>query len=410
MRILEVSGIYPPAIGGIELHVELISRELLRRGHDVAVATLGDGRLPERRNEDGLLVYRLRGWSRALGPYYRSPERRFHPPAPDPGIFRGLALICRERQVEIVHLHDWMAYSALPLKNLRGVRIAFTLHDFSLSCVRQTYLNGSGMCSGRSFLKCVSCASEQYGKRRSAALTTSLYASRPLNRFVDRFVTVSAAVGLAGRADGCIPDDVEFDVIGSPVDAASPATNRPAFLPAEDGYLLFVGALGRHKGLDVLLDAYAGLDGSVPLVLIGTPRHDTPRTFPAGVTVALNVPHGQVMAAWARCSIAVVPSICPEGFGRVAVEAMHAGRPVVASSLGGLAEIVVNGETGVLVTPGDVGALRAALQRLLDDPGIAEELGKAGRVRAQRYTTEVVVDRLEGIFHGFQAAVAAAAR
>ncbi len=161
---------------------------------------------------------------------------------------------------------------------------------------------------------------------------------------------------------------------------------------------MFAGALGPHKGLDVLLEAWAGLDLRVPLVLAGIRRMDTPRSFPAGVIVAEDVPHEDVLRAWGHCVAAVVPSVWPEPFGLVALEAMAAGRPVIASAVGGLADLVVDGVTGILVPPGDAGALRSAMQLILDDPFLRGRMGAEGRRRAEAYTANVFVERWERVF------------
>lgn len=85
----------------------------------------------------------------------------------------------------------------------------------------------------------------------------------------------------------------------------------------------------------------------------------------------------------ARAAVCAVPSVWEEPFGLVAVEALAAGRPVVASRTGGLARIVADGETGLLVPPGDAGALAVRpLARALDDPAARARLGAAGRAHA----------------------------
>jgi glycosyltransferase involved in cell wall biosynthesis len=137
----------------------------------------------------------------------------------------------------------------------------------------------------------------------------------------------------------------------------------------------------------VLLRAYAGLADPPPLVLIGYEALDTPKEFPAGVIVRKNWPHGAVMQAWRRSLLGLVPSICLETFGLVVLEAMAAGRAVIASRIGGLPEVVEDGETGFLVTPGDVDELHDRLAALLNDPGRADRMGRAAReVALQRFT------------------------
>lgn len=439
MRILMISDFYPPHIGGMERHVQVLSRELVRRGHHVAVATLWhEGHAPVEMDED-VRVYRLRGWSRLLAPFYERADRQFHPTVPDPGIVAGLRRVVAAERPEIVHARGWMLYSYLPLKSGPLPRLVVTLHDYGLVCPKKTYLRDGHACTGPSFHTCVSCGREQYGAAKSLALTAGLRASSLLHGRVDRYIAISMAVhdagvlGIAGdgvRHRNCLPsvageagaashgDDPPrrdataqrrqrretptIDVIPTfiPDDAldADATTARPAFLPPEDGYLLFVGALGRHKGLHTLLEAYAGLCNAPPLVVIGTARGDTPRQFPSGVVVARDVPHAQVMAAWARCAISVVPSLWPEPFGQVAIEAMACGKPVVASDTGGLRDAIVDGESGLLVPPGDVAALREALRMLLSDPARRERMGAAGRARARQFLASTVTDRIERLY------------
>jgi glycosyltransferase involved in cell wall biosynthesis len=164
------------------------------------------------------------------------------------------------------------------------------------------------------------------------------------------------------------------------------------------GYLLFVGDLSREKGLKVLLRAYAKLQQAPPLVLIGRHFPETPTTPPPNVVILESWPHQAVMEAWRRCSIALTPSIWPEPFGIVAIEAMSSGRPVIASDIGGLRDIVIDGETGLRVPPGNDGALCQAIERLLADPGLRERLGQAGRRRAAEFQASAIVPRIEQVY------------
>ncbi len=113
------------------------------------------------------------------------------------------------------------------------------------------------------------------------------------------------------------------------------------------------------------------------------------------------------MEAWRRCSLAVIPSVWPEPFGLVALEAMISGRAVIASKIGGLADTVVNGETGLLVAPGDADALARALRLLLADQAWCEHLGQAGRRRSELYRATSIVPRIEQVYRSVVAAAAA---
>ncbi len=141
--------------------------------------------------------------------------------------------------------------------------------------------------------------------------------------------------------------------------------------PDDPPHILFAGRLSAEKGVRELVAATEGL----PLVVAGDgPLRDE-------VPWALGmVPHDELLHLYERAAVVACPSL-REGFGVVCLEAMAAGRPVVASAVGGLRDFVLDGETGLLVPPGDVAALRAALERLLGDAELRSRLGWAARER-----------------------------
>jgi glycosyltransferase involved in cell wall biosynthesis len=171
-------------------------------------------------------------------------------------------------------------------------------------------------------------------------------------------------------------------------------------------FMLFVGALRRVKGVETLLEAYVRLETHVPLVLIGTRERDTPKRFPLGVVVIEGVPHDAVMLAWERCLFGVVPSLWPEPMGQVVHEAMSRGRAVIGTTPGGHADLVVDGETGLLVPAGDVTALADTMARLLADDALRERLGSAAREHSLQATAGRAMPAYEDLY----ARVAAGAR
>jgi glycosyltransferase involved in cell wall biosynthesis len=404
VRIVQLTDFYRPTIGGLERHVETLSRESAKNfGHDVTVITLRNGDLPEREEIDGVRVVRINGWSTKVSRLYADPSRPFHPTFPDPGALASLRKAIAEAKPDIVHSHSWIEYSYYPLYDASpgGPGHVITLHDYGLSCAKKTYQYESGTCTGPALAKCVRCATKDYGPLRGPALALGQRAGRRMLRRADAYLAISGTVAAAARQ--VLPPDMEIDLVPSMVPEGlaelAESTPRPDFLPPEDGYLLFVGALGPHKGVDVLLDAYRKLrHRNVPLVLIGTPRADTPKIDDPNVYIVRDVPSAKVMSAWRHSSIAIVPSVWEEPMGQVAVEAMLAERPVVASDVGGLRDIVVNDETGIRVPPRDPAALAEAIDRLLDDPALRKQMGIVGRERAMRYTSQVVVPEVLAVF------------
>jgi glycogen(starch) synthase len=172
-------------------------------------------------------------------------------------------------------------------------------------------------------------------------------------------------------------------------DAVTLALER---LPDEP-FLLYVGAFRAIKGVNALLEAYAQLADPPPLVMIGSYGWDGPSEFPSNVTTLAKVPHAAVMAAWDRALFGVMPSLLPEPFGSVVHEAMSRGKPVIGTTPGGHCDMIVDGENGLLVSPGDVRALRRAMEFLLADPERRARMGRAAQERAREFSADNVLPR-----------------
>ena len=398
MRILLLCEFYAPHIGGVERHVQTLAHELARRGHSIAVATQEAEGEPAVADDEGVTIYRLRGWNRLLSPFYLHNHSHFVPPFSDPGLSAQMRRVVQQVRPEIVHAHGWELYSFLPIKHWSGAKLVVTMHDYGLTCATKAFLQKGQLCSGPEYGKCLDCAREQYGSVKAFGITSALRVSASKLSGVDRFLAVSSAV----RDAALESTDLEIEVVPTFIPDSSVrdgmTIERPAYLPPEDNYLLFVGRQSVHKGLDILLRAYEGLEALAPLVLMVADQGVQRREFPAHITVARNVPHAQVMAGWQYCAIGIVPSIWPEPFGQVAVEAMACSKPVVASASGGLRDAIEDAVTGLLVPPGDVDALRGALRSLLLDPERRRCMGVAGRERARLFLVSTVTNRIEQIY------------
>lgn len=158
----------------------------------------------------------------------------------------------------------------------------------------------------------------------------------------------------------------------------------------DKGYMLYIGRLTHEKGIEVLLRAMEALPG-VPCKIVGTGPNEAMLHIMGdkmpNVTFE-GYQSGEALWQFIRGARAIiVPSVWNEVFGLVCLEAMAFGKPVIASEIGALPEVVIDRHTGFLVPPADVQALRQAISRLAEDPLLATKMGRSGRALVeQKYT------------------------
>jgi glycosyltransferase involved in cell wall biosynthesis len=182
----------------------------------------------------------------------------------------------------------------------------------------------------------------------------------------------------------------EFGLDGRKITHVPHPIDAKRWTPRYSGdYALFVGRLSREKGVDTLIRA-AALAPKVPVRIVGTGPEDVrlhrlAESLGADNVTFVGFRHGEELKAeYERARFVVIPSVWYEVFGLVALEAYASGKPVVASRLGGLSELVREGETGLGVNPGDPKELAEALRALWNDEGRCDRLGQAARRWVER--------------------------
>ncbi|GAA4991309.1 glycogen synthase [Streptomyces hyderabadensis] len=363
MRVGLLTREFPPDVyGGAGVHVEFLARELARLV-DLDVHSWGEGR------SDGVL--RHRPWSVLDGA--NDALRTFSV---------DLAMTAALEGRELVHSHTWYANLGGHLaKLLHGVPHVMTAH--SLEPLRPW-------------------KAEQLG----GGYTLSGWAERTAIEAADAVIAVSGAM----RSDilGCYPalDPARVHVVHNGIDSrlyrpdhGTDALDRIG-LDRSRPYVLFVGRITRQKGVPHLLRAVRDIDSAAQVVLCaGAP--DTPeidqefrglfaelsRTREGVHWIPRMLPRPEVVQLLTHAAVFVCPSVY-EPLGIVNLEAMACATPVVASRVGGIPEVVADGETGVLVPREGVGdadfeaGLARALDSVLADPDAARRMGEAGRARA----------------------------
>lgn len=222
-------------------------------------------------------------------------------------------------------------------------------------------------------------------------------AGRLAARLTDRMIVSSSPLrAVAVRTDGADPDLVDVATTGTVeprvVDAEEIRTARRSLGISDSARVVAVVArLRREKGIDVVIravDRLAGVD-DLHLIIAGSgPREAELRELSgrSGVPVHFLGNRDDVAVWYALADVVAIPSRL-ESFGRVTLEAMAAGRPIVASRVGGLQEAFTDGVNALLVPPEDEAALAAALRTLLCDGELARRLAEAARERFRsRYT------------------------
>jgi phosphatidylinositol alpha-mannosyltransferase len=214
----------------------------------------------------------------------------------------------------------------------------------------------------------------------------------PLRKMVDR-LDVRTAVSEEAQRNVEVAFGGRCEILPNGVAVPTFADAEP--WPSPKPAVCFVGRHERRKGLGVLLAAYQGLDRDVALWVIGEGPETAALRGRDGEGVTWLGPVSEVEKAQRLrgATVACFPSIEGESFGVVLLEAMAAGAPVVASDLTGYRHVARDGREALLVPPDDPTALRAALQRVLDEPERRASMIRAGRARADAFSFDRLAER-----------------
>jgi glycosyltransferase involved in cell wall biosynthesis len=389
-----VTDFYSPFVGGAEIAVRNLTHALAERGHTTSIATIRTDGLPEREDDGPVRIHRIRCTTQRAKLLYNQ-SRPWAPPIPDPEAMIALQRLVALERPNIVHGHDWLARSVLPLKRSSATRFVMTLHYYTISCAKKSLVYQGAPCSGPGLTKCLRCASGHYGLLKGPVIVLGNFALAAAERSaVDLFLPVSNATAVGNGLPGTeLPYEVIPNVVWEPASFSSGEKRLIRDVPSDD-FLLFIGDR-RDKGTDVLLEAYHRLADAPPLVMVVKDPGKPPSAVPRNVQVVANWPNETVREAQRRCLALIAPSVWPEPFGMVIIETLDAGRPVIASRIGGITDLVQDEINGLLVPPGDPTALREAMNRVVSDVGLRESLSRNAATSAARFQPGAVIPRLE---------------
>jgi glycosyltransferase involved in cell wall biosynthesis len=361
MRILFLTGIWPPDVGGPATHGPDFARFLRDRGHQVEVVTMGDT-LPS---------------DRPVPVHWVS--RRLPFPARYPLV--ALEGARRARRADVIYATATYAAAAAASTASRRPLVAKLVSD-------PAYERAWRYGLFRGTLEEFQTAGEPRLRALRRMRTSSLRRARQLVVPSRYLAEVAAGWGLG----------VPIEVL------VNPAPPPQAVVPEsfEASTFVYVGRLASQKGLPVALEALAEVGEGRLLVIGDGPERGALEqlvqklSLGDRVTLAGSRSREDVLRAFAGARAAVLPSLW-ENLPHAAVEALAVGTPVIATAVGGVPEVVHDGENGLLVAAGDVHALAAALRRVLDDDELRDRLAAGAKPSVESIGREPVYARLEQI-------------
>ena len=378
MKLLVVTHYWPPHQGGVERLAWEQARRLARRGHSVTVVTSRLSGDPAVSRAAGLLVERVPA-SDLLG------RRGIPYPLFAPTLVSRLNRAARASDVVLVHSHGFMSSvvgtlmaRALDRPVLLLQHNPFVRYRFPLTLAEHLHDALLG--------------------RPTLALASQIAA-------VSRFTAAYARTLAPGRAVAVMHPGVDTAAF-RPAAAGERARLRAALgWPAEAFVVLTVRRLVFRNGLDVLIDAAARWqERSEILTVIGGdgPDRDQLQQAITGrrlerVRLLGRLSDETLADCYRAADLFVLPTRTGEGFGLVILEALASGLPVIATRSGGPAEVISEGETGLLVDAGDATALAAAVRHLHDQPAERARLAAGARAQREWIDWEAHVDRLETV-------------
>lgn len=368
MNVLVVSGIWPPDVGGPASHAPELASFLAARGHGVEVVTTAD-------RQPAAEPYPVRFTSRRL-----------------PAGLRHAAIATlvarRARHADVVYATSMARRAVAAATVARRPVVVKVTADEAYERARRSGLFSGGL--------------DAFQGHRGGVRVRTLRATRTAAlRRAAQLIFPSAY--LRDLAVGWGVEERRTSVVPNAAPAVPPLPDRETLrleLALAGPTLAFAGRLMAAKALDVALDALAAVE-DVALVVAG----DGPDRAALEAQAALLGLGGRVrflgptsrddVLRLFRAADAVLLSSAWENFPHTVVEALAVGAPVVATAVGGIPEVVRDGENGLLVPPGDAAGLAAAMRRIVDDVHLRERLAAAAAPSVAGYEPELLLGRIE---------------
>ncbi len=374
IKIAITSDHFHPYIGGAEQSALELSKALKKKGHEVVIFTRGNGESDE---VEGIQVRRIfcdlkKGTHNHDVPFPRQVDKKEE---------SRLHKEIRGGGFDILHSNnrDTAVFTA-KVGNSLGIPVVAHIRDFWPLCPKRDFLRPEGICSHPKL--CGNCMAKYYGAWHKVAFYYKAwgdtgYRCQEVKKNASYFVYNSNYTQKRIHLE-------PGRVIHNPIDVDSIKSGE-----AKPGKVLFIGNVTERKGVGMLVEAVAGLEVTLHIVGDG---YLLPKIEGENIEKHGKVEYMELLTHLSNAEMLVVPSLWPEPFGRVVVEGMAAGLPVIVTPVGGLPEVA--GDAGIIMNEIDVGELRSTIQELHKNEALRNRMGEKGQNRSKLFCPEKIAEEM----------------
>lgn len=396
MKICQIIYTYPPYItGGADIYAERISKELVKKGHEVVVITTkpydGLSSLKPSLEMDGKIKvhgfypFNIFSW---INSAKKSIFQKIIWNAIDIWNLHSYLVIrniLKKEKPDVVHIHTpvWLSLSVFDAVKSLKIPSVFMVHDYLLLCRRTLLLHADGQIC---YNPHPFCKMYQYISRKIVKNGPDMIAA-PSKFILD---TLSKNGFFEGSKSVKIP-------LGVAIKAKEP---RKEYKPID---ILYAGSLVNHKGVHILIEAFKNIKNeNIKLHILGkgTEEYTLKEIAKEDERILFHgfVEGKELQNFYENANIVVVPSICFDNSPMVIYESLMNGTPLLGSNIGGIPELIEDGFNGFLFEPGNIDELKDKIQYLIDNPSKLKDLEKGAFESRKKYSMNSHVEKLENIY------------
>lgn len=421
--------LYQRGVGGGATHVQALTEELQKMGHVVTICTIGSKSLPEFEENNGVKIYRFKGFFEKMPFLFSDADKMWHPPTRDWLLTRKLEEIIKKVKPDVIHAHDFVLYSILPVKKKFNIPLVVTLHNYCFFCPSFMLRKN---CKIPLTKNCIRCAKWQYGFLKSFLVYFALKNNFSKLKYVDKFIAINPFKKRVFLKYLClkkediviIPNPINIETFSPYIDMNDKRRYEKKFgINPDMDKIVYAGTLRPSK-----FDAFVSTINAVPeivekfpntiMLLVGEGEFlnyvkDISKRINQRLNRTAIIPTGGMRSEEMPIILNLADIVI--GVGRVALEAMACAKPVIiAGSIVGLS----GGNYGGLVTPNNVNELwthnfsgRNSLERtspeniaqeclrLLADEKYRASIGKFARTYIRKYDVRKIAKQVETVYY-----------